>query len=155
MCYLQRLRSASAYTVWSESVLVARIFYDYFATDWISFGVSTLKSRLHRLILVYTCQNVTLLEITFISSIYFAVILMIVEVVMTMYLYFVSCTRTIDIIASDLDLLKCYICIIYVIVLRKVIVVIWTTLFCICKTKTQISLTVTTPLFCALVSLNR
>ena len=49
---------------------------------------------------------------------------MIVEVVMTMYLYFVSCTGKIDIIASELDLLKSYICVIYVIVMRKVIVVI-------------------------------
>ena len=34
------------------------------ATDWNSFWVSKLKERPHRLVLVYTCQNVTLLEST-------------------------------------------------------------------------------------------
>ena len=50
--------------VWSEPLLVARIFYEYKATDWTSFKVSTLKKKLHRLIWVYTCHNATLLEIT-------------------------------------------------------------------------------------------
>ena len=40
---------------------------------------------------------------------------------MTMYLYFVSCTRKIDWIASDLDLLKSCIWVIYVIVMIKFI----------------------------------
>ena len=56
-----------------------------------------------------TCQNVTLLEMTFLSSIYFVNILMIVEVGMTMYLYFVSCTSKIDLTASD-KLYLCHIC---------------------------------------------
>ena len=38
------------------------------ATDWISFGVSKLKRRLHRIIWVYTCQNATLVEITCLGS---------------------------------------------------------------------------------------
>ena len=50
--------------VWSEPLLVAWIFYDCLATDWISFGVSKLKRRLYRLVWVYRCQNATLLEIT-------------------------------------------------------------------------------------------
>ena len=50
--------------VWSEPLLVAWIFYECEATKWTSFGVSKLKSRLHRLVCVYTCQNATLLEIT-------------------------------------------------------------------------------------------
>ena len=37
-------------------------------------GFSKLKIRLHILILVYPCQNVTLLKITFLSSFYFKVI---------------------------------------------------------------------------------
>ena len=49
---------------WSEPLLVAWIFYDSWATDRTSFGVSMLKRRLHRLVWVYTCQNATLLEIT-------------------------------------------------------------------------------------------
>ena len=48
----------------SEPLLVAWIFYDPEATDWTSFGVSKLKMRLHRLVWVYTCQDVTFLEIT-------------------------------------------------------------------------------------------
>ena len=50
--------------VWSESLLVAWIFYECKANDWTAFGVSKLKRRLHRLLWVYTCQNTTLLEIT-------------------------------------------------------------------------------------------
>ena len=50
--------------VWSESLLVAWIFYECWATYRTSFGDSKLKGRLHRLVWVYTCQNVTLLEIT-------------------------------------------------------------------------------------------
>ena len=34
------------------------------ATDQTSFGVSKFKRRLHRLALVYACQNATLLEVT-------------------------------------------------------------------------------------------
>ena len=49
--------------VWSEPLLVAWVFYDCWATDWTSFGVSKLKRRLQRLVQVYTCQNVKLLEI--------------------------------------------------------------------------------------------
>ena len=48
--------------VWSEPLLVAWVFYDCKATDWTPFGVSKLKRMLHRLVWVYTCQNVTLLE---------------------------------------------------------------------------------------------
>ena len=55
-------------TVWSEPLLVAWIFYDCKATDWKSFGVSKLKRGLHTLIWVYTCENATLLEITYHSS---------------------------------------------------------------------------------------
>ena len=40
--------------VWPESLLVTWIFYDCQATDWISFGVSKLQRRLHRLVCVYT-----------------------------------------------------------------------------------------------------
>ena len=57
MCNQQSLRAIRA-------LLVAWIFYDCWATDWTSFGVSKLKRRLHRLVWVYTCQNATLLEIT-------------------------------------------------------------------------------------------
>ena len=49
---------------WSEPLLVAWIFYECWATDRASFGVSKLNRRLHRLVWVYTCQNTTLLEIT-------------------------------------------------------------------------------------------
>ena len=49
---------------WSEPLLVAWIFYDCWATDWTLFGVSKLKRRLQRLVRIYTCQNVKLLEIT-------------------------------------------------------------------------------------------
>ena len=45
--------------VWSEPLLV-----DWICHDWTSFGVSKLKKRLHRLIWVYTCQNVIMLEVT-------------------------------------------------------------------------------------------
>ena len=62
MCDLQRLRPACAF--WSEPLLVPWTFYDCWAIDWTSFGVSKLKRRLHRLIWVFTCQNATLLEIT-------------------------------------------------------------------------------------------
>ena len=50
--------------VWSEPLLVAWIFYDYYATDQAWFGVSKLQRRPHRLVWVNTCQNATLLEIT-------------------------------------------------------------------------------------------
>ena len=50
--------------VWSEPLQVAWIFYDCWATDRTSIGVSKLKPRLLNLIWVYTCQNATLLEIT-------------------------------------------------------------------------------------------
>ena len=50
--------------VWSEPLLVAWIFYDCWATDRISFQVSKLNRRLHRLVWFYTSQNATLLEIT-------------------------------------------------------------------------------------------
>ena len=50
--------------VWSETLLVAWIFYDCLATYWTAFGVSKLKGRLNKLVWVYTCQNATLLEIT-------------------------------------------------------------------------------------------
>ena len=46
--------------VWSEPLLVAWVFYDCYATDWTPFGVPKLKRRLHRLVWVYTCQNVKL-----------------------------------------------------------------------------------------------
>ena len=49
---------------WSESLLVAWVFYYCWATDRTSFGISKLKMRLHRIVWVYTCQNATLLEIT-------------------------------------------------------------------------------------------
>ena len=50
--------------VWSEPLLVAWVFYDCKVTDWTPLGVSKLMRRRQRLILVYTCQNVTLFEIT-------------------------------------------------------------------------------------------
>ena len=49
--------------VWSEPLLVAWLFYDCKATDWTPFGVSKLKRKLQKLVRVYTCQNVTLLEL--------------------------------------------------------------------------------------------
>ena len=55
----------------SEPLLVACIFYDSLTTDWTTFGDSKLKRRLHRLVWVYTCQNTTLLEITWHGSNYF------------------------------------------------------------------------------------
>ena len=54
---------------WSEHLLVAWIFHDCWTTGRISFGVSKLNMGLHRLVWVYTCQNVTLLEIIFHGSI--------------------------------------------------------------------------------------
>ena len=57
MCDQQRLRPLiRAFVTW--------IFYEYWATDRTSFGVSKLKRRLYMLIWLYTCQNATLLEIT-------------------------------------------------------------------------------------------
>ena len=50
--------------VWSKPLLVAWVFYDCYASDWTPLGVSKLHRRLQRLVGVYTCQNVTLLEIT-------------------------------------------------------------------------------------------
>ena len=49
--------------VWSELLLVARIFHDSKATDRILFGVSKLKRRQHRLVWVLTCQNDTVLRL--------------------------------------------------------------------------------------------
>ena len=57
-------------TDWSEPLLVARLFYEYSATDWPSFGVFKFKRRLHKLVWVSTCQNATLSEITCHGSIY-------------------------------------------------------------------------------------
>ena len=54
--------------VWSEPLLVAWIFHDCWATDWTPFEVSKLNRRLHRLVCVYTCQNLSLLEITYRGS---------------------------------------------------------------------------------------
>ena len=45
--------------VWSEPLLIVWIFYECEATDWTSFGVSTLKRRLHRLFWVYSCKKKT------------------------------------------------------------------------------------------------
>ena len=45
-------------------ILVAWIFYEHVATNHTSFGVSKLNRRLHRLVWVYTFQNITLMEIT-------------------------------------------------------------------------------------------
>ena len=50
--------------VWSDPLQVEWTFYDCWDTDRTSFGVTKLKRRLHRFVLVYTCQNATLLEIT-------------------------------------------------------------------------------------------
>ena len=67
---MMHLRPAKAQTsqhiraVWSEPLLVAWIFYDCKATDRTAFGISNLKRRLHLLVWVYSCQNVTLLEIS-------------------------------------------------------------------------------------------
>ena len=55
--------------VWSEPLLVAWVFYDCKATDCTPFGASKLKRRLQRLVRVYTCQNVKLLEISCCCSI--------------------------------------------------------------------------------------
>ena len=54
--------------VWSEPLLVLWVFYDCKATEWTPFGVSKLKRRLQRLVRVYTCQNATLLEISYTGS---------------------------------------------------------------------------------------
>ena len=54
--------------VWSEPLQVDWIFYEYIITDQASFGVSKLRRRLYRLSWVYTCQNATLLEITWHGS---------------------------------------------------------------------------------------
>ena len=43
--------------VWSEPLLVAWIYFDSWATDWTSFGVSKLKRRLHRLVWVYNAEK--------------------------------------------------------------------------------------------------
>ena len=62
MCYLRPAKAQTSLgvcTVWSELLQIAWIIY-----DWTAFGISKLKSRPHRLVCVYTCQNVTLLEIT-------------------------------------------------------------------------------------------
>ena len=67
MWYVQPAKAQTSLcirTVWSEPLLVARIFYECSATDRTSFGVSKLKRRLDRIVWVYTCQNTTLLEIT-------------------------------------------------------------------------------------------
>ena len=48
----------------SEPLLIAWILCDCYSTDWTPFQVSKLKSRLHRLVWVDTCQNDTLLEIS-------------------------------------------------------------------------------------------
>ena len=56
--------SLHIHTVWSESLLVAWIFYECKATDWKPFGVSKVQRRLAMSVWVYTCQNATLLEIT-------------------------------------------------------------------------------------------
>ena len=50
--------------VWSEPFQVPRILYECSATDWTSFEVSKTKRRLQRLVRVYTCLNVKLLEIS-------------------------------------------------------------------------------------------
>ena len=68
MCDQQPQISLRICAVWSEPLLVAQIFYDCYATDRTSFGVSMLKRRLHWLVCVYTCQNATLLEISCHSS---------------------------------------------------------------------------------------
>ena len=46
MWYVQSAKpqiSLRIWAVWSEPLLVARIFYEFKATDWTSFGVSELK----------------------------------------------------------------------------------------------------------------
>ena len=66
--------SLRIHTVWSEPLLVAWVFYDCNATNWTPFGVSKLKRGLQRLVRVYTCQNVKLLEISCCgSNVYIAV----------------------------------------------------------------------------------
>ena len=57
--------------VWSEPLQVGWIINECSATGWTAFGVSKLKRRLHILVWVYTCQNVTLLEIACHSSFLF------------------------------------------------------------------------------------
>ena len=56
--------------VWSEPLLVTWVFYDCQATNWTPFGVSKLKRWLQRLVWVYTCQKVKLLELSCRGSIY-------------------------------------------------------------------------------------
>ena len=58
--------------VWSEPLLVAWVNFDCKSTDSTPFGVSKLKRRLQRLVRVYTCQNVKLLEISCCGSYSFA-----------------------------------------------------------------------------------
>ena len=48
-------------------------------TDWTSFRVSKLKKRLHRLVWVYTCQNATLLEITWRGSFVLYIVVVILK----------------------------------------------------------------------------
>ena len=55
-------------TVWSEPLLVTWIFYKCLANNRTSLVVSKLRRNLHRLVWVYTCQNTTLLGITFRGS---------------------------------------------------------------------------------------
>ena len=54
--------------VWSEPLLVAWILYEYKATDRTSFGVFKLKRRLHRFVWIYSCQSVTLLEMSHVTA---------------------------------------------------------------------------------------
>ena len=63
-----RPAKAQTSTVWSEPLLVTWIFYEYWATDRRSFGVSKLKKGCTCSSRVYSCQNATLLEITWCSS---------------------------------------------------------------------------------------
>ena len=67
--------------VWSEPLLVAWVFYDCWATDWKPFGVSKLRRRLQRLVRVYRCQNVTLLEISCTGSLIFISVILFEETI--------------------------------------------------------------------------
>ena len=64
ICDQQRLRPACAYASLIRAFARSLNILWIFATDRTSFGISMTKRRLHRLVWVYTCRNVTLLGIT-------------------------------------------------------------------------------------------
>ena len=64
MWYVRPAKPKAQINLRTEPLLVVWVFHDCKATDWTPFRVSKLKRRLQRLVQVYTCQNVKLLEIS-------------------------------------------------------------------------------------------